>query len=118
MREHPQVARIYTRQQILDGRPAVDMIDSRVLRSFHPRRSGDLEILIDPFWIRSSSGTTHGSPYNYDTHIPLIFMGPSIKPGRYYKAVALNDAAPTISALLDIEMPSGSVGRILDEIIK
>ncbi len=118
MREHPQVARIYTRQQILDGRSPVDVIDSRVLRSFHSRRSGDLEILIDPFWIRSSSGTTHGSPYNYDTHIPLIFMGPGVRPGRYYKAVALNDAAPTISALLDIEMPSGSVGRILDEILK
>jgi hypothetical protein len=45
-------------------------------------------------------------------------MGPGIKPGRYYKAAALNDAAPTIAALLDIEMPSGSLGRILDEIIK
>jgi predicted AlkP superfamily pyrophosphatase or phosphodiesterase len=118
MRKHPQVARVYTRQQFLNGRSPVDAIDSRVLRSFHPRRSGDLEIVLDPFWIRSGSGTTHGSPYNYDTHIPLIFMGPGIKPGRYYKAVALNDAAPTISALLDIEMPSGSVGRILDEIIK
>lgn len=118
MREHPQVTRVYTRQQILNGRTPVDAIDSRVLRSFHPRRSGDLEIVLDPFWIRSGSGTTHGSPYNYDTHIPLIFMGPGVKPGRYYKKAALNDAAPTISAILDIEMPSGSVGRILDEIIR
>ncbi|MDA0205745.1 MAG: alkaline phosphatase family protein [Acidobacteria bacterium] len=118
MREHPQVARVYTRQQILAGRAAYDAIDSRVLRSFNPQRSGDLEIVLNPFWIRSTSGTTHGSPYNYDTHIPLIFMGPGIKPGRYYKAAALNDAAPTIAALLDIEMPSGSLGRILDEIIK
>lgn len=118
MRKHPQVARVYTRQQILDGRSPVDTIDSRVLRSFHARRSGDLEIVLDPFWIRSGSGTTHGSPYNYDTHIPLIFMGPGIQAGRYHKKAALNDAAPTISALLDIEMPSGSVGRILDEILK
>lgn len=118
MREHPQVARVYTRRQILNGRPAYDAIDERVLRSFNPQRSGDLEIVLNPFWIRGASGTTHGSPYNYDSHIPLIFMGPGIKPGRYYKAAALNDAAPTIAALLDIEMPSGSLGRILDEIIK
>ena len=118
MRDHPQVARVYTRQQILNGRPAYDTIDERVLRSFNPRRSGDLEIVLDPYWIRSGSGATHGSPYNYDSHIPLIFMGPGIKAGRYYQAAALNDAAPTIAALLDIEMPSGSLGRILDEIIK
>ncbi len=117
MRKHPQVARVYTRHQILEGRAVYDAVDSRVLRSFNPQRSGDLEIVLNPFWIRSASGTTHGSPYNYDTHIPLIFMGPGIKPGRYYKAAALNDAAPTIAALLDIEMPSGSLGRILDEII-
>jgi len=118
MRKHPEVARVYTRHQILAGRAVYDVIDSRVLRSFNPQRSGDLEIVLNPNWIRSANGTTHGSPYNYDTHIPLIFMGPGIKPGRYYKAVALNDAAPTIAALLDIEMPSGSLGRILDEIIK
>jgi predicted AlkP superfamily pyrophosphatase or phosphodiesterase len=118
MRKHPQVARVYTRQQILNGRPAYDAIDERVLRSFNAQRSGDLEIVLNPFWIRSAGGTTHGSPYNYDTHIPLIFMGPGIKPGRYYKAAALNDAAPTIAALLDLEMPAGSLGRILDEIIK
>ncbi len=118
MREHPQVARVYTRHQILAGRATYDKIDERVLRSFNAQRSGDLEIVLNPYWIRSANGTTHGSPYNYDSHIPLIFMGAGIKPGRYYKAAALNDAAPTIAALLDIEMPSGSLGRVLDEIIK
>ncbi len=45
-------------------------------------------------------------------------MEPGIRPGRYYQTVSLNDAAPTLAALLHIEMPSGSVGRILDEIIR
>ncbi|HSF18498.1 MAG TPA: alkaline phosphatase family protein [Vicinamibacteria bacterium] len=116
MREHPRVARVYTRQQILDGRPAYDLIDARVLRSFNARRSGDLEIVLEPFWIRRDSGTTHGSPYNYDSHIPLVFMGAGIRPGRHYAAAALNDVAPTLSALLDIEVPAGSVGRVLAEI--
>lgn len=117
MRDHPNVARVFTRQQILEGRPAYDVFDSRVLRSFNARRSGDLEILLDPYWMRRPrSGTTHGSPYNYDSHIPLVFMGAGIRAGRYYATVALNDAAPTLAALLDVEIPAGSVGRILDEI--
>ncbi|HTF64486.1 MAG TPA: hypothetical protein VK638_17525, partial [Edaphobacter sp.] len=81
-------------------------------------RSGDLEVVLEPYWIRGgTSGATHGTPYNYDTHIPLIFMGPGVRPGRYYRSAALNDLAPTLSALLDVEIPSGSVGRVLDEII-
>jgi arylsulfatase A-like enzyme len=118
MRTLPQVARVYTRQQILDGRAAYDVIDTRVLRSFHARRSGDLEIVLDPHWIRGTSGTTHGSPYNYDSHIPLVFLGAAFRPGRYYGAAALNDAAPTLAALLDIEVPSGSVGRVLSEMLE
>lgn len=114
----PHVSRVYTREQLLTMRAAADRVDARVLRSFHPRRSGDLEIVLDPYWIRGSSGTTHGTPYNYDSHIPLIFMGNSIRPGRYYRSVALNDVAPTLAAILDIETPSGSVGRVLEELIQ
>ncbi|MCX6621085.1 MAG: alkaline phosphatase family protein [Acidobacteria bacterium] len=113
----PHVVRVYPRQQLLTSRGAIDIIDSRVMRSFHGPRSGDMEILVEPYWIHGSSGTTHGSPYNYDTHIPLVFMGPGIRPGRYYRAAALNDLAPTVAAMLDIEIPSGSVGRVLDEAI-
>jgi hypothetical protein len=111
----PYVARVYTRGQLLAGRAPVDEFDKRVIRSFNPRRSGDLEIVLDPYWIRGTTGATHGTPYNYDTHIPLIFMGASIRPGRYYSAAALNDVAVTIASMLDVEIPSGSVGRILSE---
>jgi predicted AlkP superfamily pyrophosphatase or phosphodiesterase len=111
----PHVARVYTRDQLLTQRAAADEIDARVLRSFNPRRSGDLEILLDPFWIRGSTPATHGAPYNYDAHIPLIFMGPGIAAGRHYEHVALNDLAPTLAAMLDIEPPSGSLGRVLSE---
>lgn len=112
----PHVARVYTRDQLLTQRAAADAIDARVLRSFNRRRSGDLEIILDPFWIRGTSAATHGSPYNYDTHIPLIFMGPGVAAGRHYNEVAQNDLAPTLAAMLDIEPPSGSVGRVLSEI--
>jgi hypothetical protein len=112
----PHVARVYTRDQLLRHRAAADVIDARVLRGFNPRRSGDLEIILDPFWIRGSTPATHGTPYNYDAHVPLILMGPGIAAGRHHQAVALNDLAPTLAALLDIEAPSGSVGRVLAEV--
>ena len=111
----PNVARVYTREQLLTVRASADVFDRRVLRSFNARRSGDLEILLDPYWIRGNTGATHGTPYNYDTHIPLIFMGPGIRAGRYYQSVAMNDLAPTLASLLDVETPSGSVGRVLHE---
>jgi predicted AlkP superfamily pyrophosphatase or phosphodiesterase len=111
----PHVARVYTRDQLLEGRVPSDLFSQRVLRSFNPRRSGDLEILLDPYWIRQTAGTTHGSPYDYDAHIPLIFMGHGIRAGRYLQAAAMNDVAPTVAAWLQVTPPAGSVGRVLVE---
>ena len=114
----PHVLRVYTRDQLLLGQVPHDPISDRVIRSFNAKRSGDLEILLEPYWIRSAHGTTHGTPYSYDSHIPLIFMGPQIRPGHYFQNVALNDAAPTLATILGVETPSGSVGRVLYEIIR
>ena len=111
----PHVLRVYRREDLLRDHGTEDPFFARVLRSFNPRRSGDLEVLLDPYWIRGRTGSTHGTPYGYDNHIPLIFMGPGIRPGRYFQKAALNDLAPTLAAILDIEPPSGSIGRILGE---
>ncbi len=113
----PHVSRVYTRQQLLLGATSGDKLSERVVRSFNMARSGDLEVLLDPYWIRGATGTTHGTPYSYDSHIPLIFMGPGIRAGRYARPVALNDVAPSLSTLLDVETPSGSVGRPLSEMM-
>jgi predicted AlkP superfamily pyrophosphatase or phosphodiesterase len=113
----PHVARVYTREQLLSGEVAPDTIGRRILRGYNLTRSGDLEIVLEPYWMRAGSGTTHGTPYAYDTHIPLVFMGPGIRPGRYDATVALNDLAPTVATLLAIQAPSGSQGRVLNEIL-
>ena len=110
-----RVARVYTREQLLAGRVAGDRFDARVIRSFHAQRSGDLEVLLDPYWIRGKTTATHGTPWLYDSHIPLILMGPHVKPGLYLQPAALNDVAPTLAALVQVETPSGSVGRVLTE---
>jgi len=111
----PHVARVYTRDQLLRGEVASDLIGSRVLRGFNAQRSGDLEIILEPYWMRQATGTTHGSPYNYDAHIPLILMGRGVKAGRYPGRVALNDLAPTLATLIEVDAPAGSSGRVLIE---
>jgi predicted AlkP superfamily pyrophosphatase or phosphodiesterase len=113
----PHVARVYTRDQLLRGDVGDDRIGRRVVRGFNVQRSGDLEIILEPYWMRSASGTTHGSPYNYDSHIPLVIMGRHIKAGVYTNPVALNDLAPTIATVLNVQTPSGSSGRVLTEAI-
>ena len=114
----PHVARVYTRDQLLRGDVAQDRIGQRVLRGFNAQRSGDLEIILEPYWMRQATGTTHGTPYSYDAHIPLILMGPRVKAGIYGEHVALNDLAPTLSAVLGVETPAGSSGRVLTEAIR
>jgi hypothetical protein len=107
------VWRAYTRSQLVEGRVPGDPWSRRVLLSFDRERSGDVTVLLEPYWMGSSSGTTHGTPFSYDTHIPLVLMGPWIKKGRYHRPVTLNDVAPTLSTLLDVETPSGSSGEPL-----
>jgi arylsulfatase A-like enzyme len=75
-------------------------------------------MLPEPYYIFSSSGTTHGLPYDYDTHVPMIFLGSGVQEGVRHDLVAVNDIAPTIEALLEIEIPSGSSGKILSGILK
>jgi predicted AlkP superfamily pyrophosphatase or phosphodiesterase len=65
---------------------------------------------LDWAWPR---GTTHGSPYHYDRHVPLIFMGPGIAPGRDAERVASVDIAPTLAEIMGIEPPEGLDGRVL-----
>jgi hypothetical protein len=111
----PRVTRVYTREQLIAGQVADDQQGRRVVRSYNIQRSGDLEILLEPYWLRQATGTTHGTPYAYDAHIPLILMGPRIKAGAYSQHVAINDLAPTVATLLSIGLPTGSVGRVLTE---
>ncbi len=117
LRRVAHVARVYTRAQLEAGRLPMDAVSRRVANGFHVRRSGDVITVLEPYWIFLQKGTTHGSPYSYDTHLPVIFMGPGIRPGRYHRMVAINDIAPTLATLLDVETPSGSVGRVLEEML-
>lgn len=114
----PHVARAYTSDAIMSGQMFGDAISARVTRAHHADRSGDLHIILDPLWMGAGTGTTHGTPYSYDSHIPLILMGPGVAPGTYHARAALNDLAPTLAVLLGIEPPAGSQGRVLGEALR
>ncbi|WP_373515804.1 alkaline phosphatase PafA [Persicitalea sp.] len=83
------------------------------------KRSGDIQIVLQPGWFAGrSTGTTHGSPYNYDTHVPLLFYGWGIPKGETLRRTSIADIAPTVAALLHILAPSGTVGNPIAEALK
>jgi predicted AlkP superfamily pyrophosphatase or phosphodiesterase len=111
------VARVYDRSQLSQGIGG-DFVATAEQNGFNPRRSGDLFLVYEPGYMAGSgSGTTHFAPYRYDTHVPVLFMGPGIRAGRYDEMIAPNDIAPTLATLLNIQTPSGSSGRPLAEIL-
>lgn len=110
---------VFTRTQILEGNLPDTAIARSVSYGFHPKRNGNLVIVTEPFFfIGESVTTTHGSPYKYDTHVPVIFYGAGIAAGKYPGISSPADIAPTLASLLNLEIPSNSVGRILTEAIK
>jgi predicted AlkP superfamily pyrophosphatase or phosphodiesterase len=109
------IARVYTAQDLASGAVQQDAISRAFTLGFYGPRSGDLFILQEPYYLFDASGTSHGVPYAYDNHVPVLFWGPGIKPGTYLGRIAVNDIAPTLAALLGTTEPSGSIGRVLSE---
>jgi len=118
VRSYPGIFRVYTHSQLLRGQTPQDRFSSRINNGFFPARSADMTIVQNPYFLMDKTGTTHGLPFAYDTHVPVIFMGASIKPGRYHKQVMVNDIAPTLATMLEIEIPSGAYGRVLEEMLR
>ncbi|WP_367914745.1 alkaline phosphatase PafA [Leadbetterella sp. DM7] len=85
---------------------------------YHSKRSGDIQIVPEPGWIAGPIAANHGTPYAYDTHIPLLFFGWKIKPGETYRKTSVADTAPTLAALLSILEPSGNVGAVIEELFR
>jgi predicted AlkP superfamily pyrophosphatase or phosphodiesterase len=118
-------SRYYTRAQLENGAISpTDIVGRRMLHGFHPARSGDLLLVYQPYCILFSEpddpadprdAATHGSPYSYDTHVPLIIMGSSFRPGRYVESASPADIAPTLADVLRVQAPSNATGRVLSE---
>ena len=92
---------------------------SYVKNGFNPRRSGDIMVVLNPSWFAGrKQGTTHGSLYRYDTHVPLLFYGWKIKSGETTLRTNISDISPTVADLLNILEPNGSVGNVISGVKK
>jgi predicted AlkP superfamily pyrophosphatase or phosphodiesterase len=82
-----------------------------------PGRSGDLVMVPKPHWMIQATGTTHGTPYPYDSHVPVVLFGGGIKPGRYDGTASPLDIAPTLAGIAGIKLPDAD-GRALTEALR
>ncbi len=93
---------------------------ANVQRGYNQSRSGDVMFVLESGWILAGypTGTTHGSPYHYDTHVPLLWYGLGITKGESNDEVIIPDIVATIAALLEIQPPSACTGEPIQNIVK
>jgi len=119
----PRIAVAITREQILAG-GLNGPLENALRRSFHPRRSGDVLFCLEPYDIQGSVAATHGSPWDYDTHVPLLVLEQGkvspesrVPAGRFHRRVSPACVAPTLAALLHVPPPGGCVEEPLFELL-
>jgi predicted AlkP superfamily pyrophosphatase or phosphodiesterase len=117
MMKIPGVALTISRAGI-DQAPASKLIE-QIRNNIHPARSGDIYLVQARYWFNFDKGPVtamHGSPWEYDTHVPLMFFGASIANQTIDRPVHPVDVVPTLSALLGISPPDSSQGSVLNEV--
>jgi predicted AlkP superfamily pyrophosphatase or phosphodiesterase len=117
----PGIARAITSDRLRQGAVADDMTSKAVLANFHGERSGDIYVVFEPHWFIAdfdglTVASTHGSPWRYDSFVPVIFAGPGIAAARVGREIHTVDVAPTIAAYLGVKAPSGATGSPLVEV--
>jgi arylsulfatase A-like enzyme len=103
----------------LSAQPTNPLLE-QVRNNHHVTRSGDIYVVQDPYWFNFDKGPVagmHGSPWNYDTHVPMIFAGNRIKSQIIYRPVQPADFAPTLAALLRMSPPASAQGTVLPEVL-
>ncbi len=116
----PGIGGTVTAAEALSSKGPATGSAARVRANHHPLRSGDIYIFQQPYWFmfdRGAVAAMHGSPWAYDTHVPLVFVGPGIKAEHHTRPVQPADVAPTLSAMLQINSPAGAQGEVLSEVV-
>jgi predicted AlkP superfamily pyrophosphatase or phosphodiesterase len=108
------VAKVYWATDLSATTPTDDQILAAARKSYVAGRSGDLVFILQRNWV-TSADATHGTPYDYDTRVPVVLMGAGIKPGQYASEASPADIVPTLSALTGVKMPRTD-GKVLKEV--
>lgn len=116
LRNQPGIFQVYAMPMINSEK---DWLSAKVDKMTFPQRSGDLYLVPPPYQSLANREyrTSHGSPWQYDSYVPLLFVNPAFKAQRFTRSVNTTDIAPTLAALLAIKTPSGAVGEPLAEVI-
>jgi len=114
--EQEHVVAAFTRDELV--KTGSGKLFQQVQRTFHPRRSGDVLFALAPYTVPGAKGTTHGSPWHYDTHVPLILVGSGIKNGRFTREVSPACIAATVSELAGVDHPSSTSEPPLRDALK
>ncbi len=119
LQTEPGVDRVFPLTE-LNTVPLPSTIRKMLNNGYYRGRSGEVQLILKPGFIDafSATGTTHGLWNPYDTHIPLLWYGWGVKQGKTNRETYMTDVAPTLAAMLRIQMPSGSVGTVIPELIK
>jgi predicted AlkP superfamily pyrophosphatase or phosphodiesterase len=110
--KHPTIAAAYTRAQ-LTGTGPLDAWGEMTRRSYYPERSADVLFVERPNFQSRSLGTTHGTPHDYDTHVPLAWYGAGVAPGTHGEPAGVYDLAPTLAGLLGVTPAPEAHGKKL-----
>jgi hypothetical protein len=111
------VKRVYTEEEILSNSGG-DYYLNFIAKGYDVTQNGDLIILDKPGYIEyGPTGTSHGTTYSYDTHVPCIFFGWNIKKGETHDKKEITQIAPTLAQKLKITMPNGTESEVLLEVL-
>lgn len=115
----PGIDRAFSLKE-LNNIPLPSTVRKMLNNGYYPKRNGDIQFILKPNYIDAwnNTGTTHGLWNPYDSHIPLLWYGWGIKQGKTNRDTYMTDIAPTLGALLHIQMPNGSIGEVITEVLK
>jgi predicted AlkP superfamily pyrophosphatase or phosphodiesterase len=119
--QNPAVFNAYAAADIEAGRVPESSLAAMAAANYYPRRSGDVHVVFgSQEFIADFDGltvaATHGSPWHYDRHVPVVFAGSNLQSAHINRAVTPYDIAATLANWLNIEAPSGSIGEVLPEV--
>ena len=115
--EQKFIKKVYTEEEILENSGA-DYFLNAIAKGYDPTQNGELVYVFKPAYIEySTTGTSHGSLYTYDTHVPLLWYGWNITKGENYNKHVITEIAPTLALKLKITLPNSTEAEVLEEVL-
>ena len=118
LRRQPEVGQVFPLNELMEA-PLTAIQRDMVANGYNQQLSGDIEVMLKSGYMEGgATGTTHSAWNPYDSHIPLLFYGWKVPAGKTNRETYMTDIAATLAAMLHIQMPSGCIGKVIEEVVK